>query len=858
MPAVPHAVQRPGVKARLDTWIGEDGVLLVEAPHGFGKTTSVASWLSERREAAIWISAGRGVHNWADLVRVIKSAIADLGLAGTNGSLEASDIHVMLQRLTEPLILVIDDAHVLADRINIDLFERAAQVFRHVRAIVITSLPVLSDHGRSPSRVVLGRSDLTWTAEDVHRVLPADLQVPVTTLSLDDVIAATGGSASGILAHYRRSDAAGAQPMSASAFRVSWAMERLRTVSDPGRAEEIVQVLAEFIEAPVDLLAAFGVSVEESAVVGLLAEGIVQPVLTPGSVEISALRLDRELRRALRSMVQPGSEPFEFHAEVADYFVSTGQWTRAFFHLARAGRADEAMRVLADRIDLEAGVDLIDLRDAVDGLPTRVLRARPAVLAVRVLLGLMPPFEDAEQRADNESHLLMISPEVVDSLTGRESTLVTAARVAALKRRGRAERARVVGRENASRLRQLPWEQVHALGSVPTLLWLTQADAELQCGDVDRAEDFARAASESAQSTGHHYLRFHSAALLAATHALRGDLDAATERIREGELYYALGGWPPSERLYPIALARFLLGMHAFDSEMLAAAVASFTAIEAESTPWITFATKLAMAYRLLVEGDLEGASACAALVPERISDAPVLIRTIRAAVAFDIHTGLGNPHNAARSLEGAPELRDHSLCLSSRWTLVRLVQGNARAALLASDACAGLGLDHSALSVGSALVRRAVAQDALGMVDAADSTFADALRATPQVTSSAHFFGIERRSVAGLSRRLAHAHPDLHSRTLRSVMPTLHSETAGPPSPAGELTRREIQLLRHLRLGHGNQLIADELFVSTNTVKTQLRGLYRKLGVTSRREALSIAETLGLLDQTDEGTGLG
>ena len=833
-------------------------MLLVEAPHGFGKTTSVASWLSERREPAIWISAGRGVHTWADLVRVVKSAIADLGLAELNDGIEASEIHVMLQRLSEPLILVIDDAHILADRVDIDLFERAAQVFRHVRPIVLTSLPVFSDHGRSPSRVVLGRSELAWRASDVHTVLSPDLQVPVTTLSLDDVIAATGGSASGILAHYRRSDAAGAQPLSASAFRVSWAIERLRAGSDPARAEEIVHLLAEFIDAPIDLLAALGVSAEEPAALDLMAEGIVRTVLSPGSDRLSALRLDRELRLAFHSQVQPGSEPFEFHSEVADYFFSAGQWTRALFHLARAGRTDEALRVLGDRIDVESGVDLIDLRDAVDGLPARVLRARPAVLAARVLLGLMPPFEDAAQRADNESRLLMIDSEVIESLPGRQATLVIAARVAALKRRGRAERARLVGREHANRLRELAWEQVHALGSVPSLLWLTQADAELQCGDVDRAEEFARAANESAESTGHLYLRFYSAALLAATSALRGDPDAATERIREAEHYYAQGGWPQSERLYPIALARFLLGMHAFDAETLGAAASAFTAMEAESTPWITFAARLASAYRLLVEGDPEGASARAALVPDRIPDAPVLLLTIRAAVAFDIHTALGNPHNAARSLEGAPELPDHSLCLSSRWTLVRLVQGNARAALLASDGCAGLGLEHSALSVGSALVRRAVAQDALGMTDAADSTFADAMRAASTGPSTAHFFGIERRSIAGLSRRLAHAHPDLHARTLRSVMPTLDSETAGPQSPAGELTRREVQLLRHLRLGHGNQSIADELFVSTNTVKTQLRGLYRKLGVTSRRDALSIAETLGLLDQADESTGLG
>ena len=35
------------------------------------------------------------------------------------------------------------------------------------------------------------------------------------------------------------------------------------------------------------------------------------------------------------------------------------------------------------------------------------------------------------------------------------------------------------------------------------------------------------------------------------------------------------------------------------------------------------------------------------------------------------------------------------------------------------------------------------------------------------------------------------------------------------------------------------NEQIARELFVSVNTVKVHLKSLYRKLGVTSRREAV-------------------
>ena len=41
---------------------------------------------------------------------------------------------------------------------------------------------------------------------------------------------------------------------------------------------------------------------------------------------------------------------------------------------------------------------------------------------------------------------------------------------------------------------------------------------------------------------------------------------------------------------------------------------------------------------------------------------------------------------------------------------------------------------------------------------------------------------------------------------------------------------------------------IADSLFVSVNTVKTHLRGIYRKLGVNRRRDAITVARQRGLL----------
>jgi LuxR family maltose regulon positive regulatory protein len=42
---------------------------------------------------------------------------------------------------------------------------------------------------------------------------------------------------------------------------------------------------------------------------------------------------------------------------------------------------------------------------------------------------------------------------------------------------------------------------------------------------------------------------------------------------------------------------------------------------------------------------------------------------------------------------------------------------------------------------------------------------------------------------------------------------------------------------------------IATELFLSTHTIKTQARSIYRKLGATTRSQAVTQARELGLLD---------
>ncbi len=66
-----------------------------------------------------------------------------------------------------------------------------------------------------------------------------------------------------------------------------------------------------------------------------------------------------------------------------------------------------------------------------------------------------------------------------------------------------------------------------------------------------------------------------------------------------------------------------------------------------------------------------------------------------------------------------------------------------------------------------------------------------------------------------------------------------LLAPTSSSATRSVALTDRELAVLQLLPSMMSNEQIARELFVSVNTVKVHLKSLYRKLGVTSRREAV-------------------
>ena len=58
-------------------------------------------------------------------------------------------------------------------------------------------------------------------------------------------------------------------------------------------------------------------------------------------------------------------------------------------------------------------------------------------------------------------------------------------------------------------------------------------------------------------------------------------------------------------------------------------------------------------------------------------------------------------------------------------------------------------------------------------------------------------------------------------------------------PGKGAGLSRRESDVLALIAQGRSNQEIADECFLSINSVKTYIRSAYRKIGVSHRAQAV-------------------
>ncbi|MDX6418276.1 MAG: LuxR family transcriptional regulator, maltose regulon positive regulatory protein [Trebonia sp.] len=181
----------------------------------------------------------------------------------------------------------------------------------------------------------------------------------------------------------------------------------------------------------------------------------------------------------------------------------------------------------------------------------------------------------------------------------------------------------------------------------------------------------------------------------------------------------------------------------------------------------------------------------------------------------------------------------------------LRLAQDNpsAATAVLAPVIDGSAPLQNAHLWDVQAFLLQAIACDALGDAGAARRALERALdRAAPESLLFPFLYD-PAPELLDRHRRHGTAHAGLIAEILNVLAGSEPgSHPSGPQRLREPLSHAEARVLRYLPTKLSVPEIADELYLSVNTVKTHMRHLYDKLGAHRRHEAVEQARALGLL----------
>jgi LuxR family transcriptional regulator, maltose regulon positive regulatory protein len=855
-------VARPGLERRLDD-VGPGGLGLVVASAGSGKSVLVRQWAAARPEPRFMALALDAHHDdpvalLRDLVATIRGVAPELeaGLADTTvaggpalGRPVVDALTGALAALAGDVVLVIEDLHVLSNRALLaDLGRLLSGLPSSTRAIVTSRRdPPWTLHALrvAGGLVELRGADLAFTADEAGTLLANVSGRALTDSQVRTLVARTDGWVVGL------------QLAAISLGQSPDVDEFVRTFAGSHRlvAEYLLEEVLDQQEAEVRSF------LLQTSVLDWLSVEVCDAVTGAGN----ARRMLRELDQRSLFLVplDRSGELFRYHhlfgdlllyelrterpeevavlhRRAATWLVGHGRGEEAVAHLLAAGdpmaahevicaighllyeRGEvatvvgwlEAIEAAQPDCPAEVQVSLLAAQVAVDEVgvaadtyrrlvrrPDITLGERTAANALYTILGFrdLPPEAVARAAADVREGLPQLGPgDVVDffGIGGRDSVQVMAEYGAAggLFLQGDLAEAE----HTLERLVTLPgsaypvWK-VYALG----LLALTRAWA----GRCTEALSAATAAVAAADVAG---IAVHPACLNAHLATASVHLD----RAETGLAATSLAGSRP-------LLARRRASVAYLDLQAL---------LETRLTA-VTAGPDAAL--ERLVAGD-EPRSEAAAL------------RRARCALQAQLLIGTGRLAEARALVEGH---RREDVLAPARIELA-VATGDLRTGRRVLDGWAASGDDLQAR------VRHRLAAFT---VLAAESRHDPARRALQEAVALAdsdrlRWPFLEVPAALRALRRQADRGSALASDSLWRLATVLHPRLGAQSALPEHLTDRELEVLAYLPGRMKNNEIADELFVSVNTLKTHLRSIYTKLDVAERNEAVARAVELGLL----------
>jgi LuxR family maltose regulon positive regulatory protein len=876
VPRGPKAmVVRPRLLDVLDA--GTQGPLtLLAAPAGAGKSALLTSWIAHGSPPGpvAWVSLDADDADrrrfWRAVLEALSRATGDEAVAALAISpREPMDMDVVLPALVDalagrdqPVVLVLDDFHEVADAINEDIERLARFPPPALRLAIVTRADPAIGLGRlrlDGGLVEIRAADLAFTLEET-RAMFAALGLALPAADVARLWERTEGWAAALrlaavslrhqpdphafIEHFAGTDA------TISDYLVSEVLAHqppeLRDFLL--RTSVVDNVCAELADALT------GQRDGQAMLARLELGGVLTTPLDEHGLWHRYHPLFAELLRAeLRSQLP--EEVQGLHRRAATWLAAHGDDAAAMRHAAASCAWDLACELVTARwIHLLIHGEMTTLRPLLESMPREEVEARP-----EVALAFAGTLLARSDHAGAEPYLRLAQDGASRVPADRRPYFAASMAAVALyegRLRGDPKMALRAARKLLARDAAVENED---LGAGMRAFVLAQLGiVELWTGDLDSAVPHLERARAVAIEDGTDWTALAAGAHLGIARAFRGDVARALHDADQAIALAERRGWSrsgPAGAAYSIQAA---VAIQRGRREEAAACVARAAEASdlARDRP-LRAVHALNRALLLSDDGEPEAALGVLQAARDELGDWPLLAPLESMLIAQEglLRAAVGERQAGRALLERAESEVATSAAVANALARLRLLEGEAEAARAVLephlDSEDGSHVD-TVLSVrAESWLLDAMALDALAEHDEA----AQALERSLDLAAPA---GLRRLIETHgpvvrplLHRHMRHgtSHPAIVGEALEAL------ERRGPERSrpatallAETLSEREQAILRYLPTMMSNQEIAGELFVSVNTVKTHLKAIYRKLDATGRREAVQRGRELGLM----------
>ncbi|HEY7429930.1 MAG TPA: LuxR C-terminal-related transcriptional regulator [Streptosporangiaceae bacterium] len=882
-PSVPEwALPRP----RVSRLIGGDPrwrpLTVVSGPPGAGKTMALAIWAAAQAGHVAWVS----LDEYDDRPGILWSyALAALRRAGVAIPRELAAArgraaeHVFLPRLasalathSSPVTLIVDDFHLLTDEQVLDgldfVLRNASHRLRLVVGSRIDPLMPLHRYRLAGELAEVRAADLAFSATEATELL-AQHGCALSPDSLESLTRRTEGWAAGLrlaaisMAGHDDADQFVKELIAEDRALTSYLMEEALD-SEPPETREFLLTTSILDHVNAEAAGELTGNGEVGTILPDLARAnaFVQPI---GSGWYRYHTLFAEvLRLKLRSERADKIAPL--HRRAARWLKRNGHLTDAVRHAGEAGDWQLAASMVIDELSISEIIEPRGSRPLAGeftGMPGSGAwsEPQPALVCAAVALSNGQP-EVSTTTLEAAEEILEQAP------AGQAATTQLAAsqiRLAVARRTGDLAAAAEAAARAEDLVSGIPADKLARHPEVHAQVLSARGAVELWSGHLDEAASLLDAGMTSAAASGDDHERASCLGQLALVETVRGRLHRAARLA--GETKPAGSGPGPAAGQSPTAAALVALaGIHLARHELREAhgrLKEADTALAASPDKLTGAVAFLVAAWVSLAEGRADVAAQLAARARRGWAVPAWLERELLLAESR-AHLAAGDSQAAITAAEraggGAPAA---AITLARAW-LAAGDDANARRALEPALAACGEAPDLVRLQA-----RLADAQLSYRTGDRARGrrSLLAALRLAEREQLRLPFV-LERGWIEPQlqhDQELARAHHRLLSPEARHEKPAAPAPPASGPAPvlAGPalaeqalaepalvepLTPREQEVLQHVSRMLSTAEVASAMYLSTNTVKSHLKSIFRKLAASHRGEAVRRARQLGLM----------